>query len=68
MAERVPGHLLGRHIMPPCPVCEADALHANRESSMALMSERVWAFVPCVREVLTICLNCGNTIRERRLE
>lgn len=64
----VPGNLIHCHTLPPCPVCEADALHQNRLSPGATMSERWWAFIPCVRETLTICLHCGNTIRERRLE
>lgn len=52
----------------PCRVCELDRDQKNLTQSEAVLSEQHWIFVPTARELLTICLGCGNTLRERRLE
>lgn len=57
----------GHGMRPPCNVCEVDVLDFL-EPEKTRVSERWWLFVPCNRELLHICLNCGNTLRSKRLE
>jgi hypothetical protein len=63
--RRPPGHLCSSGLMSPCRVCEKDT-SAKRVAYAP--SASTWAFVPTNLELLYICLNCGNVIRERRLE
>ena len=55
--------------MQRCTVCEPlGASLYEQLTEAAGPSERQWIFVPCVRELLHICLHCGNTLRTQRGE
>lgn len=54
--------------MERCAVCEPLAAEAVSSGPLSLDSGRRWAVVPCTRELVYICLNCGNTLRTWRAE
>lgn len=49
--------------MKPCDVCEPDGA-----MSTPVITGRPWVVVPTTIELLHICLWCGNTLRQKRLE
>lgn len=66
-----PGHMCGHR--DPCSVCELEIgevewIDGSLPQIEPRLSKRSWAFIPTNRELLHICLNCGNTERSRRME
>lgn len=67
MTDTMQVHVCSAGMNKPCDVCEPELAQVNIRYEPRY-SERTWIVVPTVNELLHICLWCGNTLRQKRLE